>query len=257
MPPSPGDHAILLRMSSTPFRTTAAPSALFTLRSSSSANQLEPRPALGMALRRSVAKTNLTLFEFIVATPGVELLEVTYGPSQAATMCALSHIDLLHRHRYTLQYTRMSPKHRNLALRGPQERRSASGAAPQTLQRTLASVRGQQAEAWLSIAEIYDNWRLVLSSELDPPLDLRNVASRLFKWAIARAQLPKSLRTYDLRHPFATLAFSAEGTRRSWRSGSGTPRRGSRSTSTRTCASRRKRTRHIRFKTPSSLRPSG
>lgn len=47
------------------------------------------------------------------------------------------------------------------------------------------------------------------TNELGEPVNYRNLVRRHFKPALKKAELPVSLRVYDLRHGFASLAMAA------------------------------------------------
>ena len=48
-----------------------------------------------------------------------------------------------------------------------------------------------------------------LQTDLGRPLELSNLAYKNFKPALRRAELPESIRIYDLRHTCATLLLAA------------------------------------------------
>jgi integrase len=55
----------------------------------------------------------------------------------------------------------------------------------------------------------YQHYDLVFAALEDTPLMIRNLVRRHFKPTLTRANLPASIRLYDLRHSCATLLLSA------------------------------------------------
>jgi integrase len=80
---------------------------------------------------------------------------------------------------------------------------------PPTLVAALRRHRARQAEERLAVGDAYAELGLVFATELGEPVNPRNVIRRHFKPAVKRAKLPKTLRLYDLRHSFASLAMAA------------------------------------------------
>jgi integrase len=80
---------------------------------------------------------------------------------------------------------------------------------PPTVVAALKRHRAAQAAERLKVADAYADLGLVFASELGMPLDQRNVVNRHFKPALRRAGIPETLRQYDLRHSFASLALAA------------------------------------------------
>jgi integrase len=78
---------------------------------------------------------------------------------------------------------------------------------PDELIEDLKGHRRQQAERRLKVGGKYTNFDLVFASEVGTPIGLRNL-SRAFKGILKDAKLP-DVRTYDLRHTFATLLLGA------------------------------------------------
>ena len=49
----------------------------------------------------------------------------------------------------------------------------------------------------------------MFATEMGTPLSERNLVARSFKPALRRAELPETIRLYDLRHSFASLALAS------------------------------------------------
>ncbi|HYE64780.1 MAG TPA: site-specific integrase, partial [Pyrinomonadaceae bacterium] len=80
---------------------------------------------------------------------------------------------------------------------------------PASTVRALAEHRRHQAEIRLMLGAEYQNNDLVFASSEGTPLSLRNLILRHFKRILRRAELPDSIRLYDLRHTCATLLLAA------------------------------------------------
>jgi integrase len=81
---------------------------------------------------------------------------------------------------------------------------------PLSLVAVLRDHRKHQAERALKLGPAYDRAAdLVFANEVGAPLDLRNVVNRHFKPALEAAELPSTVRLYDLRHSHATALLAA------------------------------------------------
>ncbi len=81
---------------------------------------------------------------------------------------------------------------------------------PHRLVEDLRRHRSAQAEAAMRLGPAYNReLDLVFASALGEPLDRRNLVRRHFKKIVKEAELPKSLRLYDLRHTCCTLLLAA------------------------------------------------
>src|SRR5215216_4760731 len=80
---------------------------------------------------------------------------------------------------------------------------------PSSLVRGMREHRRRQAEQRLKAGPKYQNHDLVFATAEGSPLMPRNLLSRHFKPTLKRAELPASIRLYDLRHSCATLLLSA------------------------------------------------
>lgn len=79
-----------------------------------------------------------------------------------------------------------------------------------TVSRVLRQHRARQAKERLQLGDSYAaELDLVFTNEIGEPVNERNLVRRHFKPALERAELPASLRVYDLRHSFASLAMAA------------------------------------------------
>jgi integrase len=80
---------------------------------------------------------------------------------------------------------------------------------PASVVQALAAHKRQQAEERLKAGADYQNYDLVFAALEGTPLMIRNLVRRHFKPTLTRANLPASIRLYDLRHSCATLLLSA------------------------------------------------
>jgi integrase len=80
---------------------------------------------------------------------------------------------------------------------------------PASLVRGMREHRRRQAEQRLKTGPKYQHHDLVFATAEGSPLMPRNLLSRHFKPTLKRAELPGSIRLYDLRHTCATLLLSA------------------------------------------------
>ena len=69
--------------------------------------------------------------------------------------------------------------------------------------------RAAQAQEKLKAGSAYTDLDLVFATLLGQPLDERNMVQRSFKPLLAKAELPKTVRLYDLRHTAATLMLAS------------------------------------------------
>jgi integrase len=81
-----------------------------------------------------------------------------------------------------------------------------SATVVQTLKRHRATQAAERLQAGVLYRADLDR---VFANELGEPVNYRNLDRRHFKTALERAGLPKTIRLYDLRHSFASLAMSA------------------------------------------------
>lgn len=81
--------------------------------------------------------------------------------------------------------------------------------SPNSLMLLLKEHRRRQAEERLKAGPKYQNLNLVFVSQEGKPLMQHNLIMRHFKPILRRAELPESLRLYDLRHTCATLLLIA------------------------------------------------
>lgn len=80
---------------------------------------------------------------------------------------------------------------------------------PHSLVGDLKRHRRTQAEAAMRLGPAYNReLDLVFASEGGEPLDRRNLVQRHFKKIVKEAELPSSLRLYDLRHTCCTLLLA-------------------------------------------------
>jgi integrase len=90
----------------------------------------------------------------------------------------------------------------------PRSRRTVP--LPKAVIEALRRHKAKQAEERLTLGSAYDaTLELVFASETGGPVNYRNLDRRHFKAALKRAGLPETLRLYDLRHSFASLALAA------------------------------------------------
>lgn len=80
---------------------------------------------------------------------------------------------------------------------------------PTSVMSALKVHQRKQYEARLKAGAEYQNHDLVFATVEGTPLMMRNLLRRHFKPILKRAQLPDSIRLYDLRHTCATLLLSA------------------------------------------------
>lgn len=73
----------------------------------------------------------------------------------------------------------------------------------------LKKHKRKQAEERLKIGAAYENQDLIFAAEIGTPLLWRNLTRRHLKPLWKLAELPESIRLYDLRHTCATLLLSA------------------------------------------------
>lgn len=73
----------------------------------------------------------------------------------------------------------------------------------------LKEHKRRQAEERLKAGPKYHNHNLVFASQEGKPLMQHNLIMRHFKPMLRRAELPESIRLYDLRHTCATLLLIA------------------------------------------------
>lgn len=80
---------------------------------------------------------------------------------------------------------------------------------PPSVTRAIRAHRAAQAEERLRAGSAYADLDLVFATHFGQPLDERNVVNRSFKPLLERAELPKAVRLYDLRHTAATLMLAS------------------------------------------------
>ncbi len=80
---------------------------------------------------------------------------------------------------------------------------------PQGTIKALVAHKVCQAEDRLRAGERWRDNGLVFTAEDGQPVDAHNLVARHFKPALVAADLPKSVRLYDLRHTCATLLLAA------------------------------------------------
>jgi integrase len=80
---------------------------------------------------------------------------------------------------------------------------------PASVARALSEHRRRQAEGRLKAGAAYKNLDLVFATGEGQPLIRLNVIQKHFKPILERANLPATLRLYDLRHTCATLLLAA------------------------------------------------
>lgn len=80
---------------------------------------------------------------------------------------------------------------------------------PDSLVASMREHRRAQAAHALKLGSTYNReLDLVFANEVGEPLDARNVVNRHFKPALEEAELPATIRLYDLRHTHATLLLA-------------------------------------------------
>jgi integrase len=80
---------------------------------------------------------------------------------------------------------------------------------PFSLVQDLRAHRRAQAEARLKCGPEWKDYNLVFTTDVGGPLMSQNLFRRHFKPTLKRAELPESIRLYDLRHSCATLLLAA------------------------------------------------
>src|SRR6266496_6382294 len=80
---------------------------------------------------------------------------------------------------------------------------------PASMTRLLVDHRRQQNEARLKAGKEYENHGFVFAMEYGAPVRLRYLDRYHFKPTLTRAELPATMRVYDLRHSSATLLLAA------------------------------------------------
>ncbi len=80
---------------------------------------------------------------------------------------------------------------------------------PLKLIQELQAHRRKQSEHRLRIGPTYNNLDLVFATEKGGPLNRQNIGTRAFKAILKKAELPTTIRLYDLRHTCATLLLAA------------------------------------------------
>ncbi len=96
-----------------------------------------------------------------------------------------------------------------LALQEPKtERGQRRVPVPSEALIALKAHRQRQLEERLLLGPDYDDQDLIFATHTGGLLHPRNV-TREFKEALARAGLPRTIRSYDLRHAYATMLFQA------------------------------------------------
>lgn len=78
---------------------------------------------------------------------------------------------------------------------------------PLTLARELQEHKRQQLQERLKMGRHYQNNDLVFATKLGTPLHRKHVTNYYFKPALERAELPETIRLYDLRHSYVTLSL--------------------------------------------------
>jgi len=79
---------------------------------------------------------------------------------------------------------------------------------PKSLASALADLKKRQEEARNKAGSSYQNEGFVFARKLGTPIHSRFI-TRVFKVALVRAALPRTIRLYDLRHTSATLLLQA------------------------------------------------
>jgi integrase len=80
---------------------------------------------------------------------------------------------------------------------------------PTDTKEALREHQRNQRRARLEAGEKWKDQNLVFCTDRGGPLEVGNIATRLFKPLLDKAGLPKTTRLYDLRHTFVTLSLAA------------------------------------------------
>lgn len=80
---------------------------------------------------------------------------------------------------------------------------------PRPVVAALRSHRAAQAKERMALGAAYGERGLVFANEAGDPIDHRSIVRCHFKPALRRAELPQTIRLYDLRHSYASLALAA------------------------------------------------
>jgi integrase len=80
---------------------------------------------------------------------------------------------------------------------------------PRSLAEALEALRRRQDEAKRKAGRLYEDQGFVFANRWGRPIYRRQFIEQVFKIALVRAGLPKSIRLYDLRHTSATLLLKA------------------------------------------------
>jgi integrase len=80
---------------------------------------------------------------------------------------------------------------------------------PESLTSALLVHKQRQQEAKRKLGTAYEDNNFVFANRWGRPIFPRQFVRRVFKVALARAGLPKTIRLYDLRHTCATLLLKA------------------------------------------------
>jgi integrase len=78
---------------------------------------------------------------------------------------------------------------------------------PLALARELQEHKRGQLEERMRMGQHYQNHDLVFATKLGTPLHRKHVTTYYFKPALKRAELPNTIRLYDLRHSYVTLSL--------------------------------------------------
>jgi integrase len=78
---------------------------------------------------------------------------------------------------------------------------------PLSLARELQEHKRQQLEERLKMGRAYQNNDLVFATKLGTPIGRKHVANYHFRPTLKRAELPETIRLYDLRHSYVTLSL--------------------------------------------------
>jgi integrase len=78
---------------------------------------------------------------------------------------------------------------------------------PLSLARELQEYKRQQLEERLKMGSAYQNHDLVFATKLGTPIGRKHVANYHFRPTLKRAELPETVRLYDLRHSYVTLSL--------------------------------------------------
>jgi len=79
---------------------------------------------------------------------------------------------------------------------------------PESLAHCLAELKNRQEQTALKAGPHYENGNFAFTNESGRPFS-RSFITRIFKVALRKAGLPKTIRLYDLRHTSATLLLKA------------------------------------------------